>query len=46
MESGGMEFKMVPALNDDVAFTKVLKGLVLNQDTVVVSDSANKREFI
>ncbi|MFT9456972.1 MAG: ferrochelatase [Liquorilactobacillus hordei] len=46
MESGGMEFKMVPALNDDFAFTKVLKGLVLNQDTVVVSDSANKKEFI
>ena len=31
LESGGTEFQMVPALNGDLAFTKVLQQLALNQ---------------
>ncbi|MFT8424466.1 MAG: ferrochelatase [Liquorilactobacillus sp.] len=42
MESGGTEFKMVPALNDDFAFTQVLKGLVLDQDTRSVAEPDKK----
>ncbi|MFT9098770.1 ferrochelatase [Liquorilactobacillus sp.] len=42
MESGGTEFKMVPALNDDFAFTQVLKGLILDQDTRSVAEPDKK----
>ncbi len=42
MQSGGTEFKMVPALNDDYSFTQVLKSLVLNQDIGIASESDKK----
>lgn len=32
IKSGGKDFEMVPALNDDFSFTQVLKGIVLNED--------------